>query len=141
MKNVIAKRRTNIFRRPGGKIRIDNRRFLYKGRPGGVDFSLRLCLTKIVQESRHFCIIPGIDFCFGDGKCFCSGCLRILKDGKLFFFFPEDDSQSDDYVPQTPEARIVSGGMDKLPEAQRQQILGVVRAMFANNPDLFKDGE
>ena len=63
------------------------------------------------------------------------------KDGKLFFFFPEDDSQSDDYVPQTPEARIVSGGMDKLPEAQRQQILGVVRAMFANNPDLFKDGE
>ena len=63
------------------------------------------------------------------------------KDGKLFFFFPEDDSQSDDYVPQTPEARIVSGGMDKLPEAQRQQILGVVRAMFANDPDLFKDGD
>ena len=49
--------------------------------------------------------------------------------------------QNDDYVPQTLEARIVSGGMDKLPEAQRQQILGVVRAMFANNPDLFKDGE
>ena len=45
------------------------------------------------------------------------------------------------YTPQTIEARIVSGGMDKLPEAQRQQILGVVRAMFANDPDLFKDGE
>ena len=45
------------------------------------------------------------------------------------------------YVPQTIEARIVSGGMDKLPEAQRQQILGVVRAMFANDPDLFKDGD
>lgn len=63
------------------------------------------------------------------------------KDGKFFFFFPEDDTSSNDYVPQTIEARIVSGGMDKLPEAQRQQILGVVRAMFANDPDLFKDGE
>ena len=55
-----------------------------------------------------------------------------------------DTAQSipnDEYTPQTPEARIVSGGMDKLPEAQRQQILGVVRAMFANNPDLFKEGE
>ena len=41
-------------------------------------------------------------------------------------------------IPKTFEARIVSGGMDKLPKAQRDQILAVVRAMFANNPDLFK---
>ena len=42
-------------------------------------------------------------------------------------------------TPLTEEARIVSGGMDKLPKEQREQILGVVRAMFANNPDLFKE--
>lgn len=40
--------------------------------------------------------------------------------------------------PKTEEARIVSGGMDKLPKAQREQILNVVRAMFAKHPELFE---
>lgn len=44
-------------------------------------------------------------------------------------------------APKTPEAQIVSFGMDKLPKEQREQILNVVRAMFANNPDLFKKGD
>ena len=39
--------------------------------------------------------------------------------------------------PITPEARIVSGGMDKLPKEQREQILAVVRAMFSQHPELF----
>ena len=39
--------------------------------------------------------------------------------------------------PQTKEARIVSGGMDKLPQEQREQILNVLRAMFSNHPELF----
>ena len=42
--------------------------------------------------------------------------------------------------PQTKEARIVSGGMDKLPKEQREQILNVLRAMFSNHPELF-DGK
>ena len=42
-------------------------------------------------------------------------------------------------MPKTVEARIVSGGMDKLPKEDREQILGVVRAMFAKTPDLFKE--
>ena len=42
--------------------------------------------------------------------------------------------------PQTKEARIVSGGMDKLPQEQREQILNVLRAMFSNHPELF-DGK
>lgn len=42
-------------------------------------------------------------------------------------------------VPKTAEARIVSGGMDKLPKEQREQILNVVRAMFAKNPGLFAE--
>lgn len=41
--------------------------------------------------------------------------------------------------PKTAEARIVSGGMDKLPKEQREQILGVVRAMFSKQPDLFEE--
>lgn len=41
-------------------------------------------------------------------------------------------------TPITYEAKIVSGGMDKLPKEQREQILNVIRAMFANRPDLFE---
>ena len=44
-------------------------------------------------------------------------------------------------LPKTSEARIVSGGMDKLPKEQREQILNVVRAMCANHPELFKEGD
>lgn len=40
-------------------------------------------------------------------------------------------------APKTLEARIVSGGMDKLPQEQREQILNVVRAMFTQHPELF----
>ena len=40
-------------------------------------------------------------------------------------------------APKTLEARIVSGGMDRLPKEQREQIVNVLRAMYANNPDLF----
>ena len=35
-------------------------------------------------------------------------------------------------MPKTVEARIVSGGMDKLPQRDREKILGVVRAMYTN---------
>lgn len=41
--------------------------------------------------------------------------------------------------PRTVEARIVSGGMDKLPQEKREQILNVLRAMFAEHPELFND--
>lgn len=44
-------------------------------------------------------------------------------------------------APQTLEARIVSGGMDKLPQEQREQILNVVRAMFIQHPELFDSEE
>ena len=44
-------------------------------------------------------------------------------------------------APKTAEARIVSGGMDKLPKDRREQILAVVRAMCSDCPDLFKKGE
>lgn len=44
-------------------------------------------------------------------------------------------------APKTPEARIVSGGMDKMTKEQREQVLAVVKAMFVNHPELFEKGD
>lgn len=41
-------------------------------------------------------------------------------------------------APRTLEARIVSFGMDQLPESERQKILSLLQVMYNNNPDLFK---
>lgn len=41
--------------------------------------------------------------------------------------------------PKTLEARIISGGVDKLPKEQRETILNVIRAMHANHPELFEE--
>ena len=43
--------------------------------------------------------------------------------------------------PQTPEARILARGIDKLPQAQREQALAVVRAMFTAYADYFESKE
>lgn len=43
-------------------------------------------------------------------------------------------------VPKTVEAKIVSFGMDQLPQEERQKIISVLQAMYANNPELFKRG-
>lgn len=59
------------------------------------------------------------------------------------YFLDENPSpvMAESSAPQTLEARIVSGGMDKLPQEQREQILNVVRAMFIQHPELFNDKE
>ena len=49
---------------------------------------------------------------------------------------PETDS-----APKTLEARIVSGGMDKLPQEDRERILSILRAMYSKRPELFTEGE
>ena len=41
--------------------------------------------------------------------------------------------------PVTKEARILAGGIDKLPKEQREQAIAVVRAMFAQYADFFAD--
>lgn len=38
---------------------------------------------------------------------------------------------------KTPEIRIVSGAMEKMSKEQQDQVVAVVRAMFANHPELF----
>ena len=37
----------------------------------------------------------------------------------------------------TPEIRIVSGAMEKMSKEQQEQVVNVVKAMFANHPELF----
>ncbi len=44
-------------------------------------------------------------------------------------------------LPKTAEARIVSGAMDKLPKQDRDKILGVVKAMYSEDPELFQSDE
>lgn len=44
-------------------------------------------------------------------------------------------------IPKTIEAKIISGGVDKMTKQQREQVLAVVKAMFANHPELFEEGE
>lgn len=46
-------------------------------------------------------------------------------------------------APVTPEARIVSFGMDQLPQQDRDTILNMIRAMFSKRPEakLFADKE
>ena len=44
-------------------------------------------------------------------------------------------------APRTLEARIVSFGMDQLPQSEREKILSILQTMYDNNPALFKKGE
>ena len=39
--------------------------------------------------------------------------------------------------PRTLQARIISGGVDQLPQDERDRILSVLQAMYSNYPDLF----
>lgn len=47
-------------------------------------------------------------------------------------------TDNDSSAPQTMEARIVSFGMDQLPQEERERILSILRIMYMNNPDLFR---
>lgn len=43
--------------------------------------------------------------------------------------------------PKTDEAKIISKGIDRLPKAQREQALAVVKAMFSQYADYFQKGD
>lgn len=52
-----------------------------------------------------------------------------------------DKGKEPEGVPQTIEARIISSGVDRMSKAEREQVLAVIKAMFANHPELFEEGE
>ena len=39
---------------------------------------------------------------------------------------------------QTPEIKIVSAAMEKMTQEQQDQVVAVLRAVFANNPEFFQ---
>ena len=51
---------------------------------------------------------------------------------------PPDD-QVPSNVPHTPEARIISGGIDKMPPDRREQALKILQVAFAEYADYFKE--
>lgn len=74
--------------------------------------------------------------------------LEALADAfnvSLFEFIPVAETDADfldEWMyekPQTPEARILAKGIDKLDPEQRAQALAVVKAMFAQHPEIFND--
>ena len=54
-----------------------------------------------------------------------------------------DDESEEDRIQydelHTVEAKILAKGIDKLPPKQREQALNVVKAMFAQHPELFEE--
>ena len=60
------------------------------------------------------------------------------------YFYGYDDLPPDDPVndqPVTSEARILAKGIDRLPQAEREQALAVVRAMFNRYAEYFDKEE
>ena len=54
---------------------------------------------------------------------------------------PDADAQIIELnTPKTMEAQILAKGVDKLPKAQREQALNVVKAMFIQYADYFEKG-
>lgn len=51
------------------------------------------------------------------------------------------ETESEQEVPVTSEARILARGIDKLPEDERKKALAVVQAMFAQYADYFEKGD
>ena len=47
----------------------------------------------------------------------------------------------DEYNIKTPEARLIAKGIDKMPKDKREQAVNVIRAVFAQNADYFKEGD
>ena len=70
-----------------------------------------------------------------DQDCIVKMCslFRITAD-QLFGLEPKQETAN---APRTLEARIISGGVDQLPQDERDRILSVLQAMYSNYPDLF----
>ena len=51
-----------------------------------------------------------------------------------------EETTKETQEPVSQEAKILAKGIDKLPKAEREQALSVVRAMFAKYGDVFEEG-
>ena len=51
------------------------------------------------------------------------------------------DNELNRQAPRTPEARIISGGIDRMPPERREQALNILKIAFAEYADYFKENE
>ena len=65
-----------------------------------------------------------------------SALAEALHTTPAYFYGYDEDTASDN--PNSPEIRIVSGMMEKMTKEQQDQVVNVLRAMFANHPELLK---
>ena len=67
--------------------------------------------------------------------------LEVTVDQLLGRESTEQEKTDETYKIKTLEARIVSFGMDQLPQEEREKIMNVLQAMYINKPELFKRSE
>lgn len=60
---------------------------------------------------------------------------EALQTTPAYFYYDEDSAPDES---KAPEIRIVSGMMEKMTKEQQEQVVNVLRAMFANHPELLK---
>ena len=63
--------------------------------------------------------------------------LNVPLESLMGYEYHEEDSEQY-HEPMTDEARILAKGIDKLDPAQRAQALAVLKAMFAQHPEIFE---
>ena len=51
------------------------------------------------------------------------------------------DLTKENFIPLTTEARILSAGIDKMPAADRQKALSLIRIIFAQYDEYFEEGD
>ena len=61
---------------------------------------------------------------------------KALRVSPVELLSPEEPP---DAQPQTTEARIISGGIDKMPKDRREQALKILQVAFAEYADYFKE--
>ena len=67
----------------------------------------------------------------------------IASLAKALHVSPIELLSADDHIedqPLTPEARIISGGIDKMPKDRREQALAIMRAAFTEYASFFEEG-
>ena len=64
---------------------------------------------------------------------------RVLGTTPSYLMGWTDEKPPEPEVPITQEARIISGGIDKMPPERRAQALRILQAAFAEYSDLFKE--
>ena len=68
-------------------------------------------------------------------------CNELGVDASTLLGWKEPPPEQHEDKPHTIEARIISGGIDKMPKERREQALKILQVAFAEYSDLFKEDD